>query len=324
MKKTTRLLIVFGIGIVIIAISTIIIINNRVTLSDLFRGAFYHPTAEMETIRDKLSLTSDGIRIFNASFPELETSESFNLNCESHDSEIYILGCYADGDIHVYDIRDKQFDGIRELTSAHELLHAVYARLPESEKLSLSVQLEEVYRKNTDILGEELKLYESSQRYDELHSRIGTEIKDLPSNLEEYYGKYFKDQDQIVSYYNNYIEPFRKLKAEFTRLEDELSALGDEIETIKLDYESRSEAYNTSVKEFNRCASTADCFASDYEFRTRRAEILAEQSALNALFVELNQKITLYNSKVEEYNNNILKNEELTNIVNSNAKVESL
>ena len=71
---------------------------------------------------------------------------------------------------------------------------------------------------------------------DELHSRIGTEIANLPESLEKYYAKYFTDQDAVVALYNNYHEPFEKLK-------QETEALYKELETAKADIDSRTQEY---------------------------------------------------------------------------------
>ena len=326
MEKRAKILFIikWGLGVGVLIAITLALTLNRTVISDFTRGMFYQPTEEMAVIRDKLKLTEEGARIFNASFPVLEEREGFNLNCRSHDASIYILGCYTNGGIFVYNITDETFDGIRELTAAHELLHAVYARLSDSERISLSVLLEEIYRKNSDTLGEELALYEGSERYDELHSRVGTEISDLPEELSKHYARFFENQDLIVSYYNQYISPFRELKAKFARLEDELKSLSAEIEAKKANYEARAESYNKTVEEFNNCAETAGCFNSEYAFRTRRAEILREQAELNGLFEEVNRLVVTYNEKVDEYNQAVAKNEELTNIVNSNAEVEKI
>jgi hypothetical protein len=108
------------------------------------------------------------------------------------------------------------------------------------------------------------------------------------------------------------------------KLEEELKSLGAEIEAKKADYEARAENYNKTVGEFNNCAETAGCFSSEYTFQTRRREILGEQAELNGMFEEVNRLVVTYNEKVDEYNQAVAKNEELTNIVNSNAEVEKI
>lgn len=297
---------------------------NRTVISDSLRGLFYHPSAEMESIRGELQLTGEGERVFNASFPELDEKNAFNQRCKSHDGNSYILGCYVDGGIFVYNITDERFEGIRESTLAHELLHAVYARMSDSEKISLSVLLEEVYRAHGKTLGDELAVYDGSKRYDELYARIGTEIKDLPEELEKHYAKVFKNQDNIVSFYDKYGTPLREVRETFERLEGELASLKAQIETKRTEYETKVAVHNQEVGEFNNCADRVGCFASDYALNTRRAELLKRQNELNELHAEISELVDTHNAKVDEYNDNIAKNEALTDVINSNAKIEKI
>lgn len=324
MRNTTKKVIFVVVLAGVFLVLMVMMFVNRTLISDTLRGLFYHPSDEMISIREELKLTDDGVRVFNASFPVLNERNEFNERCESHDSNIYILGCYTAGGIYVYNIADDRFDGIREVTSAHELLHAVYARMSDSEKISLSVLLEEVYRGHNKTLGKELAIYDGTERYDELHSRIGTEIKDLPEELEKHYAKVFQDQDYIVSLYEKYSTPLCELKETFERLETELTSLKEEIETKKTKYETEVGSFNKEVAEFNNCAGTVGCYANDYDFRVKREELVARKNILDGLHLEITELVGKYNGKVEEYNQNIEKNEALTAVINSNAKKEKI
>ena len=35
-----------------------------------------------------------------------------------------VLGCYANREISIFNVTDQRLDGIREVTAAHEMLHA--------------------------------------------------------------------------------------------------------------------------------------------------------------------------------------------------------
>lgn len=88
---------------------------------DYIKAALYQPTAEIDAIISQLDLTDSGLRTSAATHPELESREMFNQKCDSHDAEIYVLGCYTTGSdkIHLYQIADTELNGIKESTAAH-------------------------------------------------------------------------------------------------------------------------------------------------------------------------------------------------------------
>ena len=294
---------------------------NFGAILDTLAGFGYSPSEEMSSIKSSLDLTGDADRIFNASHPVLDSKDDFNKACDSHEEKTAVLGCYADRVIHIYSVDAEELKGIKESTTAHELLHAVWSRLGDSEKDRLKSKLEEAY-KTSETLKTELENYSEKDRLDELHSRVGTEIKDLESDLETHYAKYFKDQDKIVSYYSSYIEPFETLKKQIEELSKTLETLKKKIDEGTKNYKERAEKLNQEITEFNNCAGTLNCFTSRGVFNSRRSELSAEQSAVNDLYAELDANIKEYNSKVGEYNNNILKNQDLENLINSNKEVK--
>ncbi len=320
-KMTTRGARVTLIAIVALIVVFWIVMLNKTFIFDTIAAWTYGPSKEMADIRLSLDLTTDGERIFNASHPILNSREDFNMACGSYQNETAVLGCYAGRQIHVYNVDTKELNGIKESTSAHELLHAIWARLEQTEKNRLKPLLDEVYNKS-EKLKSELENYSEKDREDELHSRVGTEIKDLGSELENHYSKYFKDQDKIVSYYDSYIKPFETLKNQIKELSKTLETLKKQIDEKTKEYQARAEKLNQEISEFNNCASTLNCFTSRGEFNARRGELTAEQSAVNTLYGELDTTIKEYNSKVGEYNDNILKNQDLENLINSNKEVK--
>jgi hypothetical protein len=308
---------------VILAVAVGILLNRQ-WLYDYFRGVQYRPSEEMSIIRDSLQLTDQGKFLFNAAQPELEEKDVFNAYCRMGDEEIAILGCYTSGNIYIYNIIDKELDGIRELTTAHELLHAVFARMSEGDKSSLKQALDKVYTENKDTLEKDLDSYDEEEQFEELYVRAGTEIKKLPEILEKHYATIFSNQDKVVDYYNKYIAVFRVIKADFDRLTDEMENLDQEIKQKTSDYESRAGQLNTEIANFNACAETEGCFVNEYEFWVRRNNLVNEQVALDGLYEEINTLIDQYNTDVEKYNENVIRNDKLNSIINSSAKVEAI
>lgn len=311
--------------VVAVVVVGVLFFANREWIGDWWRGIIYRPSDEMVAIREKLDLTERGEFLFNASQPELSGSDEFNENCRTElDMETAVLGCYIEGNIYVYDITAKELDGIRELTAAHELLHAVWARMSEAEQRGLTRTLTQTFEKNQSLLEDEIDSYDASQRQEELYVRVGTEVKNLPTELEEHYAEVFTDQDLIVEYYEGYIGVFNRMKAEMEGLMAEMEEIQAQIDTLSADYESRLTRLNAQVTNFNSCAERAGCFGSESEFYAQRNSLISEQNALEGVYNEINRLVDEYNARVEKYNEDVAYSRKLNNIVNSKAKPEAV
>ena len=331
MSKTTRNKKTSSRGLfsafVAIVVATAIIVNrgyHTVIVSyawDAYDNLTFQASSDVEEIITDLDLTNIGKYIINGARPEIDDRDSFNDNCESYNADISTLGCYVSRHIYIYNIDSDELDGIMESTAAHEFLHAVWTHLSASKKTELAAELTDFYKNSDqhDELSEELESYDEESLIDELHSRIGTEIADLPDVLEEHYAKYFNDQDKIVEFYNSYREPFEELDAEYEKLLDEMQELKKEIDTKNSKYETSSAELSRDIDEFNSCANTPNCFESDYEFQLSRNKLVSRQNALESLYNELSDLISTYNEKVKTYNSNILRGRQLDSAINSNS-----
>lgn len=313
---------------IILLIAAIIAISYALLtftdIKDIIKNIGYQAPAEVAGLVDKLPFTDKAKTIFYATRPALESRDDFNEHCDSHNVDISVLGCYSDNRIYLYNVDSAELPNVVESTATHELLHAAWERLNIFEKTAVEYELEKVYQSNQNLLSGDLELYDTEDRMDELHSRIGTEIADLPESLERHYAKYFTDQDAVVALYNSYHEPFEKLKTEIEELSKQLEAAKLDIDTRTKDYYQKTEDLNKRIDEFNNCADTTGCFSSYATFNARRRELVAEQSALEVVYNNINSAINDYNTKVTEYNNNILRSETLENMINSNAPVEDI
>lgn len=323
MKKNAHL-VAFGIASAILLFLVAFLVVNFGVIRDIFVGLSYRPSSEMSEIREKLDLTGKGWRIFNASLPELEEREEFNQICRGEESENAVLGCYRDDRVYVYNVLSEELDGIREVTAAHELLHAVYDRMSAEERRELSPVLNEIYKKNQEILGEEIELYDDVDREEELFVRIGTEIATLPNELEKRYSEIFKDQDKIVGFYDGYITVFREIERKLKELLARVQELEVDIEGKTEQYEAEVGVLNRDIEEFNACASTPDCFTSRWAFNNKRNSLVARQGTLTALYNEINGMISEYNNLAAEYNENLLHGQALNKAINSAEKVNGL
>lgn len=310
--KWVFLLVLIGIGV--------FVFWNREWIYDYYRGVSYQPSSEMTRIRDELRLTEQGEFRFNAAQPKLSEREEFNAYCRGDDTEIAVLGCYTNGEIYVYNITDEQLTGIRELTTAHELLHVMWARMSDADKSALEESLAQVLEENRGFLAEELEAYNESERQEELYVRAGTEVKNLPEELEEHYREIFEDQDAIVDFYDSYISVFRALEAELDALSLKMEEMSGDIEGRTSAYEIAVEQLNADIVSFNGCAEVVGCFASAEEFYAERAELVERQNSLEAEYDSISALISEYNELVEKYNADVLRSEELNNKINSAAR----
>ena len=309
---------------VVLIVAATFVVLNREWVYDYYRGMTYTPSNEMDKMKKSLSLTERGEFLFNASQPELEEREEFNDVCRAKMTETAVLGCYTAGNIYVYNIADAELNGIRELTTAHELLHAVWARMSEEEKGELSSALKEALDANQGAFADELEVYDTNERQEELYVRAGTEIKKLPKVLEEHYATIFRDQDKIVDYYDSYIAVFRKLEAGMNNLKNEMAGIESDLNNKTSTYETGMSQLNAKIADFNSCAQTEGCFGSEVEFYSARTALLAEKESLDRMYAEINGLVDVYNAKVEQYNADVVRGEELNQKINSSAKPKEI
>ena len=290
---------------------------------DYLKSKSFSPTKEMTTIISSLKLTERGERTLRATTPTLDSRDVFNEKCNSHKAEVYVLGCYLTGDdsIHLYAIHKKELAGMNESTAAHELLHAVYHRLPFWEKSKVNEELSAAYENLND---EELKaamdLYDDEDFYDELHSRLGTEIKDLPENLEKHYAKIFSDRKKVVAFYDNYSGTFKKLKEDLKATEEKLNNLKVKIEDEEGRLKKVTTDLNERIDDYNRRVSEKK-YSTIAEIKNEGKNLQAEVDKTNSDYDALSSNISEYNKLVAEYNNSVIRTNEIFDSINSNSSV---
>lgn len=325
-SKIKPYMIIIGGMAVFAGMAGVAVYKNRINIADWISGLSYTPTAEISALEDTIGLTDSSRRILHATHPSLESREAFNTLCDSHDRSVSVLGCYTNNKIYLYDITDEELSGVKESTMAHELLHAVWDRMSDGEKSSLSEKLTEVYdnEQYRSLLEEDLELYDEDKRMDELHSRIGTEIVELPEELEAHYAKYFKDQDTLVRYFNQYVTPFRDLSQKIKSIASRLTELDATIQDQSKVYYELADNLSADITKFNDCANQSGCFSSSTAFQGARNELVSRKDSIEQSFAQVNALIKEYNSLVEEYNESVFRGKNLETIINSNATVETI
>lgn len=267
---------------------------------DFWKGLSYHPDETVQEIEEALELTGTGRRIFAATRPAVEEANGFNEHCGEHDDDVSVLGCYTDGQIYIYRITDEQLVLANKVTAAHELLHAVWERMGDSEKSDVKEWLDEVRKQNQEWFEEELETYGEDDEIEEVYTRAGTKLAELPEGLEKHYAKYFKNRARIVEMYKTYEAPFERLRSEIGELYDTIERVRMEIEGEREQYLRDVEALDARIEQFNSCANTVNCFTTE-RFNVERAGLVAEREALEVRREQLNQKIDENNTRIDEY-----------------------
>lgn len=243
----------------------------------------YSPSAEVAALTGRAQFADDGKFYFYASRPSLSNREEFNQHCTSQEEHAVILGCYVNRQIFVFDVDDERLDGVREVTAAHEMLHAAYDRLSTNERERVGTLLEAELEAADEALLERLRVYSSlsaRDRVNELHSIIGTEVDEISPELEAYYTRYFENRQVIVDMFHSYESVFRDLREQQEALVGELNDLVAQINTRTAAYNQSIVSLNAQIVSFNARAGQPGGFASEAEFDATRNNLLAEQEAL--------------------------------------------
>ena len=309
-------------GSFLVSLIIISVLLCAYAFQDEFKAGDYALTGDLSSIASSLNLTSRAKLILRATHPELQEKASFNQSCNSHSQEIYVLGCYREDQdrLYVYNVNSSELPGVREVTTAHEMLHAAYHRLLFWEKLDLKDQLQSVYDHlpaGSD-LRTSMQNYHPDEFYDELHSRIGTEVKDLPAPLERYYQRYFTDRQLIVKFNEQYHNVFTELQRQTDRLKESIEAKKQSIENKTKEYQTQKQQLNEVISDFNSRATRGD-FSSQSDFYTKRQSIVFRIDTLNREYDQLKQAIEELNSEIAKYNQSIYHNNELIDQINSNS-----
>lgn len=321
--RSVRVLIV----IVLAGASLFFAFSNQHRIRDYFAAQKYKPDAEISKIENRIKPTTTAKTVFYASNPKVENSEEFNENCKNREEDSAILGCYKLGKIHLYDVKNSKLDGIKEVTAAHELLHAIWERMSLSERDKIGKLLNAEYERVKDADFEKLmQSYdrtEPGERINELHSLIGTEQLEISKELEEHYAKFFKNRREIAQIYQSYNKNFKDLKNRSEALTTELEKMKPEIEQSTKKYSENSKELEEDIAEFNNDAKTGK-YETQAEFNADRAKLLRRIRNLETSRLKINDLVNSYNSKINELNEVSVQQNELYKSINSNLNSPSL
>lgn len=266
---------------------TLILLGNRQQIIDHLSVLQYQPTGEIAAFADRTAMNDNGEFLFYASRPSLEGTQVFNDKCARHEKSTAILGCYDGSKIYIYDVPNPKLDGIREVTSAHEMLHAAYQRMGEAEKQSVNTLVEAEYVKlsNDSNFSQRMAFYartEPGERDNELHSIIGTEVASISTELEAHYKKYFDNRSLVVSLHAQYASVFAELQLRSEEISQQMAALKVSIDNETMTYNSQVNQLNADIERFNARANNGE-FSSQAEFNAERTNLMNRANGLEGL-----------------------------------------
>ena len=281
---------------------------HRQEIQDHFRAVSFEPSPRAVQVLDDLDLTDAGRRIFLASHPTVDGSQHFSEQCAEvdHSEQGHVLGCYTDEQIHLFDVADERVRGIVEVTAAHELLHAAYARLSEAERADLATRLREAYeslRGDHPELAERMAVYEhlsDAAFANELHSVLGTEVRALPRWLEDHYAQWFADRGALLDDFEAYHAVFVELREQADGLEAEMSALRADVERRNAEYEAAVQQFNRDAAEFRARNERFEFSDAPEEFERIRGELAQRRAELQDTLAALQADIDRYNGLRDE------------------------
>lgn len=317
MKKFAR----FAAGTVSIAIlaASIYGIFNRQAIFDYFALRNYSPNDRIVTIADETTMTDAMRRVFYINHPQLNDRQEFRKNCPSGEASI-VLGCYIQRrGIFLHDVSDERLSGVVQVTAAHETLHAQYDRLSNTERSRVDKMVNDQYARLPD---ERIK--QTVEKYrakdpdvvaNELHSILGTEVRTLPAELENYYSRYFRNRVQVVAYSEKYEQTFVDLTEQVKSYDRDLSALKTRINSNQVEIQGLN---NELERQKNRLDSLLDDGQTE-EYNDAVPPFNELVANYNSLIARTRAMINDYNSIVEKRNSIATTEQQLIEAINSNA-----
>ncbi len=307
-----------GIIVLVVLMATIVgVFTQSERIIDWIKLRDYTPSAEIVEIVEQTTMTPAARHLFYINRPVLAEKAPFREKCPEYEATI-VLGCYQhrQGGIYVLKVDEARLEGVEQVTSAHEMLHAGYERLSSKERVQVDGWLDTYARdelKDVRIL-ETIKSYdktEPGERLNEIHSIIGTEIAELPAQLENYYARYFKDQNAVAAYASQYQQAFTSLQDQIDAYDARLNEQSKRIKSnTQILADRRQELENNEqqlqasqrsgdIERYNAGVATYNQMVADYNTlleQTRSLigqhnQLVVERNAAAAQTIELRQAI---------------------------------
>lgn len=295
-------------------------VSNLQEITDWLRLRNYHPDSQIVRIADSDTMKSETRRVFYINHPELDGKQQFNGHCRSEAEQTIVLGCFIENQgIFLLNVTDSRLNGVLEVTAAHETLHAMYARLNKNERAKVDKMTTSFFSTlNDERIQKTVEGYRSKDPSvvpNELHSILGTEVRHLNPQLENYYKKYFSDRGKIVDFSDSYEKAFLDIENSAKDYDARLSALKQTIENDEAQLKAQAVALDEKQRELNSLRASNDI--SGYNSQVPVYNNMVKE--YNLLVSRTKQEINQYNSLLSVRNDLVLQQQQLYQEIDSNS-----
>ncbi len=296
---------------------------QRDFLFDTWRLHGYTPSSEVVHLADATTMTADARHLFYVYRPELQDKTAFNASCANEEQTV-VLGCYIlHRGIYLYNVPDSRLNGVKEVTAAHEMLHAQYDRLSSKERNRIdaltAAQLKTITDKRLLDTIDNYRKSDPSVVPNELHSILGTEVRNLSPELEAYYKRYFTNRSAIVDFADAYT-------TEFTRREDQVASLDKQLTDIKSQVDSLNASLEQQQANLKSQYETLQTQKQSGQITAYNAAVPAYNAAVGAYNADVNRQRSLveqYNNMVEERNSLAIEENQLIKALDSRQTIDT-
>lgn len=316
-----------GLAFAILSIAGVAFLLLRpYALPDYLRLRNYSPPAEIVELVADTTMTDKARHLFYINRPQLNQKADFAQACPFADDETIVIGCYLGGQrgIHILSVDDERLAGVEEVTAAHEMLHAAFDRLGREERGRVETMLQN-YADN-GLTDERIKNVlvtylrtEPGQQLNEMHSIFGTEISNLPADLETYYEQYFGDRSRVTSYASRYQEAFTSRQKALAAYDAQLKELGAIVEADTKRLEAQERAIRSARQRLEASEATGDIDSYNAQVQPYNALV----DSYNALLQATRNRIDSYNKIVADRNAIAAQTAELQEAISSSELPQS-
>jgi hypothetical protein len=252
----------------------------------------------------RAAMSERGRFLFYASTPRVLAGGAFDALCSREQADVGVLGCYtlADKRIYLYDIANPDLADFEVVVAAHEMLHAAWDRYTADERQAVGVLLEQAFTAVDPASELALRVasyeeYDASSRIPELYAILGTELAEIPDELELHYAEYFDDRSVVVSLWRQVESIFDELDQELERLSTELNTLAATITTERASLEQIAVALKVDIDAFTRPGA----YSSASQAEPDRLLLVDRQTAVTAAIAATNVLVDNYNALREQF-----------------------
>jgi hypothetical protein len=281
-------------------------------IADWVKLHSYQPPSQIAQLARQTTMTPAAQHFFYINHPQIDAASKFNSQCDAREQSI-VLGCYRGGESGIFILKvtnHKELNGVMQVTAAHEMLHAAYDRLSDTERNRVDQELQNFYQNGhvSNAIKTEMAAYkrtEPNQVVNEMHSVFGTEIADLPPALEQYYSRYFSDRHKVTADAAHYQAAFRDRRAQIDQLTGQLNTLKSQIDANEATLHQQSTQLDQRRQQLEGEKHNPRQYNSDAR------EYTSQVQTFNDLLAKTKQQIGQYNGLVKQLNKLVLEEQQL-------------